>query len=151
MYMKCHVLEITLIWPSIAGLSTTEDIMRSNMLLGTLNLHIAEIACIVLYMICHVKVITLIWPPIAGLSRTEDIMRSYMLLGTLNLHITDTINKNMYCQGVTKRCRLSWLTNTAIVYEPKCGERGRVTGSQPMSTAQINFGDLTPYLCMCTV
>jgi hypothetical protein len=26
---------------------TTEDIMRSNMLLGTLNLHIAEIACIV--------------------------------------------------------------------------------------------------------
>ncbi len=27
-------------------------------------------------------------------------------------------------QGVTKRCRLSWLTNSAIVYEPKCGGRG---------------------------
>jgi hypothetical protein len=26
-------------------------------------------------------------------------------------------------QGVTKRCRLSWLTNSALVYEPKCGGR----------------------------
>ncbi len=24
-------------------------------------------------------------------------------------------------QGVTKRCRLSWLTNSALVYELKCG------------------------------
>jgi hypothetical protein len=24
-------------------------------------------------------------------------------------------------QAVTKRCRLSWLTNSALVYEPKCG------------------------------
>ncbi len=29
-------------------------------------------------------------------------------------------------QGVTKRCRLSWLTNSALVYEPKCGGRGEV-------------------------
>ncbi len=35
-------------------------------------------------------------------------------------------------QGVTKRCRLSWLTNSALVYEPKCGGKG---GSQPMRTA----------------
>jgi hypothetical protein len=52
-------------------------------------------------------------------------------------------------QGVTKRCHLFWLTNSAIVYtSPKAGEGG-VAGSQPMSTAvgaQINFGDLTPYL-----
>ncbi len=27
-------------------------------------------------------------------------------------------------QGVTKRCRLSWLTNSALVYEPKCGRDG---------------------------
>ena len=27
-------------------------------------------------------------------------------------------------QGVTKRCRLSWLTNSALVYEPNCGKRG---------------------------
>jgi hypothetical protein len=38
-------------------------------------------------------------------------------------------------QGVTKRCRLSWLTNRALVYEPKCGVTGGVAGSQPMSTA----------------
>jgi hypothetical protein len=31
----------------------------------------------------------------------------------------------VYCsQGVTTRCRLSWLTNSALVYEPKCGGRG---------------------------
>jgi hypothetical protein len=27
-------------------------------------------------------------------------------------------------QGVTKRCRLSWLTNSALVYKPKCGVIG---------------------------
>jgi hypothetical protein len=27
-------------------------------------------------------------------------------------------------QGVTKRCRLFWLTNSALVYESKCGRRG---------------------------
>ncbi len=40
-----------------------------------------------------------------------------------------------YIRGVTKRCRLSWLTNSALVYEPKCGVRRGVAGSQPMSTA----------------
>jgi hypothetical protein len=41
------------------------------------------------------------------------------------------------CQGVTKRCRLSWLTNSALVYEPKCGGKGGegVACSQPMSAA----------------
>jgi hypothetical protein len=62
----------------------------------------------------------------------------------------------MYLRG-HKRCRLSWLTNSALVYEPICGGGGGVggkfAGSQPMSTAvhkahraQINFGDLTPHL-----
>ncbi len=58
-----------------------------------------------------------------------------------------------YSQGVTKRCRLSLLTNSALVYDPNCGGGG-VAGSQPMSTAvhitwhgaQINFGDLPSYL-----
>jgi hypothetical protein len=27
-------------------------------------------------------------------------------------------------QRVTKICRLSWLTDSALVYEPKCGGRG---------------------------
>jgi hypothetical protein len=31
----------------------------------------------------------------------------------------------VYCsQGVTKRCLLSWLTNSVLVYEPKSGGRG---------------------------
>ncbi len=52
-------------------------------------------------------------------------------------------------QGVTKRCRLSWLSNNALVCEPKCGGKGGVAGSPPMSTAlhrSPNYGDLTPYL-----
>ncbi len=48
---------------------------------------------------------------------------------------------------------LSWSMGE-LVYEPKCGGRGVVAGSQPMRTAvhitwhgaQINHGDLTPYL-----
>ncbi len=56
-------------------------------------------------------------------------------------------------QGVTNRCSLSWLTHSALVYDPKCGGKGGVAGSQPMSIAvytraQINFVDLTPYLTM---
>ncbi len=38
-------------------------------------------------------------------------------------------------RGFTKRCRLSWLTNSALVYDPKSGGGGGVAGSQPMSTA----------------
>ncbi len=56
-------------------------------------------------------------------------------------------------QGVTKRCRLSWLTYSALVYEPKCGGGGyRLRGLSQWvhyicgHRAQINFGDLTPYL-----
>ncbi len=56
-----------------------------------------------------------------------------------------------YRQGVTKRCRISWLTNMSpLVYEPKCGGRGELRGLsqwvQLDTGAQINFGDLTPYL-----
>ncbi len=41
-------------------------------------------------------------------------------------------------QGPIKRGRLFWLTNSALVYESKCGGMGgggEVTESQPMSTA----------------
>jgi hypothetical protein len=37
-------------------------------------------------------------------------------------------------KGVTKRCRLSLLTNSGLVSESQCGGRGGVTGYQPMST-----------------
>ncbi len=55
-------------------------------------------------------------------------------------------------QGATKRCRLSWLTNSALVYEPIRGERGGGGGGVSVNSyrygcthgAQINFGDLTP-------
>jgi hypothetical protein len=30
-------------------------------------------------------------------------------------------------RGVTKRCRLYWLTNCALVHEPKCGGGGGVS------------------------
>ncbi len=54
--------------------------------------------------------------------------------------------------GVTKRCRLPWLTNSALVYASPNTRGWGVAGSQPMSNAvyitwhgaQINFGDLTP-------
>ncbi len=55
-------------------------------------------------------------------------------------------------QGITKRCRLSWLTNSALVYGPNAG--GGEVGLRNLTAneyscaqgAQINFGDLTPYL-----
>jgi hypothetical protein len=54
-----------------------------------------------------------------------------------------------YNQGVTKS-RLFWQTNSALVYEPKCGGEGGcgVSANEYSFThgAQINFGDLTPYL-----
>jgi hypothetical protein len=39
----------------------------------------------------------------------------------------------VYCidhaaQWVIKKCRLPWLTNSALVYEPKCGGRGGSCG-----------------------
>ncbi len=58
-------------------------------------------------------------------------------------------------KGITKRCCLSWLTNSALVYEPKCwGSGGGGSFGVSLSAneysyahdAQINFGDLTPYL-----
>ncbi len=48
-------------------------------------------------------------------------------------------------QEVTKRCRLSWLANSALVYGPKCGGKGGIAG---YSCAQEpkKIWDLTPYL-----
>ncbi len=59
-------------------------------------------------------------------------------------------------QGVTKRCCLSRLTSSVIVYEPKYGGRGGITGCGPCGVSAneyscayvvyINFRDLAPYL-----
>ncbi len=50
-------------------------------------------------------------------------------------------------QGVTKRCRLSWQTNSALVYKTKFSGGGGSSGvsANEYTVAQINFGDLTPY------
>ncbi len=50
-------------------------------------------------------------------------------------------------QRVTKRCRLSWLTNIALICKPKWGGggvRGLGQWVQLYTGAQINFEDLTP-------
>jgi hypothetical protein len=58
----------------------------------------------------------------------------------------DKITKNVLSgQGVTKVCRLSWLTNSALLYEHKCGGRAGVCGvsANEYSCAhgvQINLG-----------
>jgi hypothetical protein len=41
-------------------------------------------------------------------------------------------------QGVTKKCRLSWLTNSALEYGPKYGERGccEVSANEYVPTAE---------------
>jgi hypothetical protein len=52
--------------------------------------------------------------------------------------------------GVTKRCRLTWLTNSALVYEPELGGRwgcGVLANERICSHGdQINFGDHIYYL-----
>ncbi len=47
-------------------------------------------------------------------------------------------------QGVTKRSRPSWLTNSALVYEAKCGGWGELRGLSQW--VQLYTGVLTPYL-----
>jgi hypothetical protein len=42
-------------------------------------------------------------------------------------------------QGVTKRCCLYWLTNSALVYKPKCGEGGGVAKYRCAHGAQITL------------
>jgi hypothetical protein len=65
----------------------------------------------------------------------EDVMAAVALASSSGLKERVELPERFFSdQGVTKRCRLSWLTNSAIVYEPKCGGGG-CGGSQPMSTA----------------
>ncbi len=59
--------------------------------------------------------------------------------------------RNRATQGVTKRCCLSWLTNSVLVNEPKCGGgvlRGLSQWVQLYTGTQINFGILSPYFLM---
>jgi hypothetical protein len=58
---------------------------------------------------------------------------------------------NTACSGLQKDVvYVSWLTNSALVYEPKCGGGGGLRGLSYeyswANRAPKNFGDLTPYL-----
>jgi hypothetical protein len=70
-----------------------------------------------------------------------------LLLLLLNGSLSQPFLNN---QTLLYSCRPSWLTNSALVYEPKCGGRGELRGlSQCVRLykgAQMNFGDLIPYL-----
>jgi hypothetical protein len=66
--------------------------------------------------------------------------------------VPSTIFDPLHSGGHKEMSSISWLTNSALLFEPKCGGRGGsgVSGSANESTAvhigaRINFKDLTPY------
>jgi hypothetical protein len=67
--------------------------------------------------------------------RAQKRTHSILMSEFQKWHLTDACVSG----GATKRCRLSWMTNRAYAFEPKCrgggGEGGGVAESQPMSTA----------------
>jgi hypothetical protein len=70
-------------------------------------------SCIALKYICQIFVTRVIF--------IVFLLHTFLIR---DVHILDIrVRKNMtgVIRGVTKRCRLSWLTNSALVYEPKCG------------------------------
>ncbi len=77
---------------------------------------------------------------------------NYTILRTQKIPYYFTVNQCcVYTKLLVWECRLSWLTNSALVYEPKCGGSCGVSANevqylQLYAGAQINFGDLTPYL-----
>jgi hypothetical protein len=70
----------------------------------------------------------------------------YILVFFLRRSPSSTLR--VFCSRVlarAKRCRLSWLTNSALVYEPKCGGGCGISANEYSCAhgAQINFRDLT--------
>jgi hypothetical protein len=81
--------------------------------------------------------------------RDTENPKSYFSGSTINLFSEDV--PCVQGQGATKRCRLSWLTKRPNIWAQTqeggggcCG----VSANEYSCThgAQINFGDLTPYL-----
>ncbi len=64
------------------------------------------------------------------------IIKQLRTLSSLLFGQEQEYDDNSLLPRATKRRRLSWLTNSALVYEPKCGGWG-VARSQPMSTALL--------------
>jgi hypothetical protein len=65
--------------------------------------------------------------PILNMGKAKDV--KHFMGSCIVKHLSEGYNK-----GVTKKCRLSWLTNSALVRVYDVGDGG-VAGSQPMSTA----------------
>ncbi len=83
------------------------------------------------------------------LAHTFSIYAFYFALLSLGPSAFTTVQIQRVNQGVTERCRLSWLTNSSLVSEPKCGGEGHSVSANEYSCAhgaQINLGDITPYL-----
>jgi hypothetical protein len=84
---------------------------------------------------------------------------SHWFLLFIFMHSPKNKTHQRHSQGVTKRCRLSLLTNSTPIVRVQMRGRGGVAGSQPMSTAvhitwhgaQINFEDLPLDLTMVIV
>jgi hypothetical protein len=55
------------------------------------------------------------------LELTHPVSRLFPQQSSVNIFNDDHESCHL---GVTKRCRLSWLTNSALVYEPKYGVSG---------------------------
>ncbi len=82
---------------------------------------------------------------------SDSRISAYQKLPVLSMD-SDSAVSRIY-QEVAKRCRLSWLINSALVNEPKRGRRGGCGVSANEFScahgAEINFGDLiTPYLTL---
>jgi hypothetical protein len=83
-------------------------------------------------------------------------MPSNMMQRRLILLFTSVpVTRKWKSRRVTKRCCLSWLTNSALAFKLKCGGGEVAGGPQPMSTAvhmepnklwSWTSRDLTPYL-----
>jgi hypothetical protein len=75
----------------------------------------------------------------AGITIGTEITMTIQYMYHFSVHVYTLhffgIVKDPPPQGITKRCRLSLLTNSALVYESQCGGIGDVAGSQPMSAA----------------
>ncbi len=65
-----------------------------------------------------------VWQGREGVDSVELCWRSY------TAGVFDTLCR---AERVTKRRRLSWLTDSVLVYEPKRGGRGGVAGFQAFS------------------
>ncbi len=64
------------------------------------------------------------------------------LMGAASAHMAETASPERYEiismeQGVTKRCRLSFLTNSALVIRVQMLGKGGVEGSPPLSKAVL--------------